>query len=282
MSQANPRLLFCSDLDRTLIPNGPQTESPSARPLLHRLAERPEVTLVYVSGRDQALLQDAIRQWQLPRPDYAIGDVGTTIYRLEAGQWQREKAWDRQIAPDWNGCTMSDIAALVDGIDPLMPQEPAKQNRFKRSYYAPPESDRSALLGAVEAALAPHGIRASLIWSIDEATETGLLDILPAAADKLSAIRFLQRQLDTGDHQTLFCGDSGNDLPVLASGIDAVLVANATDAVRQEALALAQRYNNAAALYLARGGVLSMNGNYAAGAIEGLLHFHPEARCWFD
>ncbi len=33
-------ILLCSDLDRTLLPNGPQSESPGARRLLQRLAER--------------------------------------------------------------------------------------------------------------------------------------------------------------------------------------------------------------------------------------------------
>ena len=39
------RLLICTDLDRTLIPNGPQSESPSARESFSRLTQRAEVTL---------------------------------------------------------------------------------------------------------------------------------------------------------------------------------------------------------------------------------------------
>ncbi|HKJ77267.1 MAG TPA: HAD family hydrolase, partial [Gammaproteobacteria bacterium] len=60
------RLLLCTDLDRTVLPNGFQEESPQARPLLRTLARRPEVTLAYVSGRDLSLLQDAIRDYGLP------------------------------------------------------------------------------------------------------------------------------------------------------------------------------------------------------------------------
>lgn len=48
------RLLICTDLDRTLIPNGPQPESPKARALFRRLVSREEVTLAYVSGRHRA------------------------------------------------------------------------------------------------------------------------------------------------------------------------------------------------------------------------------------
>ena len=72
-------LLVCTDLDRTLLPNGPQPESPRARRLFHRLAERPEVTIAYVTGRDRQLLLDAISSYDLPWPDYAVGDVGANI-----------------------------------------------------------------------------------------------------------------------------------------------------------------------------------------------------------
>ncbi|MDH5258324.1 MAG: haloacid dehalogenase, partial [Gammaproteobacteria bacterium] len=53
------RLLLCTDLDRTLLPNGRQPESEQARKLFGRLASRPEVTLVYVTGRDPVLVEDA-------------------------------------------------------------------------------------------------------------------------------------------------------------------------------------------------------------------------------
>jgi sucrose-6-phosphatase len=50
------RLLLCTDLDRTLIPNGFQPESPSAKKRFARLAARPEICLVYVTGRHQELI----------------------------------------------------------------------------------------------------------------------------------------------------------------------------------------------------------------------------------
>jgi hypothetical protein len=35
-------------------------------------------------------------------------------------------------------------------------------------------------------------------------------------------------------------------------------------------------------LYLAQGSFLGMNGNYAAGVLEGLAHFFPETAAWLD
>jgi len=89
------------------------------------------------------------------------------------------------------------------------------------------------------------------------------------------AIRFLMRELGLRPEQLLFAGDSGNDLPVLASEIPAVLVANASDEVREAAEWAAHEAGHDDRLYPARGLSDDLNGNYAAGIIEGLVHYHP-------
>jgi len=268
-------ILLCSDLDRTLLPNGRAPESPHARPLLRAVAARPELHLVYVSGRHLALLETAIREYQLPRPDYAIGDVGTTIHTPDGDGWRLWEAWSEAIAPDWRGYDGEALARILEGVGPLRLQEPEKQNRFKLSYYAPADCDRGELFGAIQERLTAREVRANLIWSIDDLTGEGLLDILPASASKLHAIRFLMERRGYVPERTLFAGDSGNDLPVLTSGLPAVLVRNATDTVRAEARARAREPR---ALYSARGDFLGMNGNYSAGVLEGLAHHLPEMR----
>jgi len=47
------RLLLCTDLDRTLLPNGSELESEQARKNFDQLIKHPQVTLVYVTGRHQ-------------------------------------------------------------------------------------------------------------------------------------------------------------------------------------------------------------------------------------
>ena len=88
----NQKLLLCCDLDRTLLPNGPQDESPNARRLFLELANLPEVVLAYVSGRDLVLLQEAIADFGLPLPQYAVGDVGSTVYHIDNDQWESLQA----------------------------------------------------------------------------------------------------------------------------------------------------------------------------------------------
>lgn len=275
-------VLLCSDLDRTLLPNGAQPESPEARQLLQRLADRSELTLVYVSGRHQALLQQAIEEYDLPLPDYAIGDVGTTIYDIEDGHWRPWESWYEEIAPDWRGKTGKNLLELFADIELLRLQEAEKQNDFKLSYYAPADIEPDDLLKQLRQRLEAKGVRASMIWSIDEATGTGLLDILPERATKLHAIKFLMQQKGFTHDQTVFAGDSGNDMPALTSGLQAVLVKNARDKVRDEAVQQVQVAGHDGCLYLAQGGLLGMNGNYSAGVLEGLVHFLPHTLAWLQ
>jgi len=82
--------------------------------------------------------------------------------------------------------------------------------------------------------------------------------------------------------QTVFAGDSGNDMPALTSGLQAVLVKNARDKVRDEAVQQVQVAGHDGCLYLAQGGLLGMNGNYSAGVLEGLVHFLPHTLAWLQ
>lgn len=275
-------LLVCTDLDRTLIPNGHQPESPDARDLFWRLVQRPEVTLAYVSGRDRYLLESAIDEFALPTPDFAIGDVGTTIYRIDEGEWHAWRAWSDEIATDWAGNDRATLAGILRDIPDIELQEPEKQNTHKLSYYAPADLDGDALAERIRDRLADAGVRSSVIWSIDEMRDVGLVDVLPAGATKVHAIRFLKERLHVPDGRTVFAGDSGNDLPVLTSGLQAIVVANARDEVKQAAIRATAERGLENCLYVARGGLLGMNGNYAAGILEGIVHFIPEARSWLE
>jgi hydroxymethylpyrimidine pyrophosphatase-like HAD family hydrolase len=122
----------------------------------------------------------------------------------------------------------------------------------------------------------------SLIYSVDEASSVGLLDILPAHATKLQAVKFLMRHKGFDYANTVFAGDSGNDLPVLASAIHSVLVANADSEVVEQAKTQALQQGTMAAVYMAQGGFLGMNGNYSAGILEGVAHYHPDTRLWME
>lgn len=269
------RLLLCTDLDRTLLPNGAQAESPGARDRFAALASLPGITLVYVTGRHRELVQNAIGSYNLPQPAYAITDVGSKIYRVEHTHWHSWSDWETEIGRDWSSTNHALVHDLLRDFAALQLQENSKQNTHKISFYVSLRADHKTLLSEMKTHLATQGVRASLIWSIDEAAAIGLLDVLPECATKLHAIEFLARQIEFGIDDILFAGDSGNDLAVLASAIPSVLVANAGTEIKEAAQTQATAAEHADALYIAHGGFLSMNGNYSAGILEGVAHFHP-------
>lgn len=287
-------ILLCCDLDRTLIPNGAQPESPDALPRLRKLCTHPAIHLAMVSGRHIELVLEAIDQWNLPQPDYIIGDVGTTIYtrpELEPSRgpadqdfmpdsWEMWPSWAAAIGPDWGGMTHNDITELFEDIEAIKPQPIDRQGVFKASFFVDIDANHDILEAELVRRLWQLGINARLIWSVDEAADTGLLDVLPASASKLHAIEFLVQAKHYTLDRTVFAGDSGNDLEVLGSHIQSVLVANAPDDVRTRALALVAAADVPQTLYVAKGGLFGMNGNYAAGVLEGLAHYLPQTRDW--
>jgi len=271
------RLLLCTDLDRTLIPNGSQPESPGARDLFARLASRPEVMLAYVSGRDAARIGRAIEEFDLPLPQHVVADVGTSIFDIDStGQWVENLDWDREIRQDWGEQGRDSLTRLLAEFSELRVQERSKQSRLKLSFYVSTRIDAADLIKKIQMRISSHEIPVTLVYSLDEGHNIGLLDVLPERANKLHAIKFMIEQSEFDISRTVFCGDSGNDLSVLASEIPGVLVANASEDVQRQALQLSECGGYPDRIYVARGEFLGMNGNYSAGILEGVHHFFPD------
>ena len=258
-----PALLAC-DLDRTLLPNGPQPEPPGARERFRRAVRRSDATLVYVTGRHLASAQEAITAWALPPPHWLICDVGTSLYARCAGAWQPSPDWAAHLACDWPADMTARLRHWLADVTALRPQAPERQGRFKLSYALPAEADGPALRATIRSRLADLPVRA--VWSEDETQGTVLLDLLPPAAGKRAALAHLAERLRLTSTQVLFAGDSGNDIDLLTSDFPAVLVGNATRAVRKQADTMAQESNTSMLLYFARS-------CYAAGIIEGWEHY---------
>jgi sucrose-6F-phosphate phosphohydrolase len=273
-------LLLCTDLDRTLLPNGPEPESELARKKFHDLARHPQVTLVYVTGRHQQLVEQAIAEYQLPHPDYVIADVGSTVYEISGQNWHYQKDWEQVINADWQGKSANQLHQLFADIIDIQRQEADKQNTHKLSYYVALNKNHQQIMSTMQRILQQNLIEANLIWSVDQQANIGLLDVLPASAGKRQAIEFLMRQLAFTHSETVFAGDSGNDICVLSSPIQSVLVANADKEVRDAAIRQAQLNHQENTLYLARGNFMGMNGNYSAGILEGIVHYMPQAEQW--
>lgn len=269
------KLLLCTDMDRTVIPNGFQPEPVDARRHFARFCQRPDVRLVYVTGRHLALVERAIKNYALPQPDFIITDVGTKIYQALRSGWQPMTAWENEIDRDWHGKSHAQLKQLLQPVRELRLQESSKQNTHKLSYYLPLYLDKDAIIARIDSLLSEASVEASVLWSVDEPKNIGLLDVLPRNATKLHAIEFLQQQLGYAEDEVVFAGDSGNDLPVLTSHIQSVLVANASDEIKRAALQLSRQNGHASRLYIARQGEGDVRGNYASGVLQGVAHFAP-------
>ncbi len=270
------KLLLCTDMDRTIIPNGRVPEHPEARKRFREFCALPQVKLAYVSGRHLHLVEQAIAEYALPRPDVAVTDVGTKIYRSQPDGWEDITLWQKRIARSWRGKTHDRLRQALLPCRELQLQESSKQNAYKLSYYLSLDVGRERVLSCVRQHLDGLGVAAELIWSVDDMKRIGLLDILPRNAGKRDAIEFLQQLLGYSSRQTLFAGDSGNDLTVLASPIPAVLVANAEPEVRQQAMEQATANGCDKSLYLARSDKSALGGYYAAGVLQGVAFFFPD------
>ena len=91
---------------------------------------------------------------------------------------------------------------------------------------------------------------------------------------------FLMKMSGFGYENTLFSGDSGNDIEVLASQVAAVLVANSQPKLRDLAIILANQNGCSDRLYIAKGDFHGMNGNYSAGILEGMSYYFPYTMDW--
>jgi len=266
-------LLF-SDLDRTLIPNGAASESPAARAQFTDWVQRRGLRLVYVSGRHLSLLKQAIEEFNLPMPLAAIGDVGGSVFTIQDAQWHDDQAWRQHILQAWHQVSHRDIRAALADIADLRLQEDDQQAEYKLSYYTPRDILRDILFTLVRQRLKLLNVSANLIWSVDEEKNCGLLDVMPPAVSKLHAIHYLAQKWHVDLARCFFSGDSGNDLSVIVDGsLNCILVNNAPVEVKQEAQVELAHKGLAYRLYIARGNHNGMNGNYAAGVLEGLQHF---------
>lgn len=259
------------------MPNGHAPESPGALDVLKNFVQMNSVQLAYVTGRDIRLLQAAVDEFQLPQADFAITDVGSQIYTFDR-QWQPLPAWLDKMHSQWPDDAIPSILAQLQQTVGLRLQEEHKQGPFKISFYVDDASQLDNVEQQVQQQLRQCSYPYNVICSIDDIHQVGLLDILPAMANKLQAIQFLIHYVHIPIEHTLFAGDSGNDLSVLISDIPAVLVANAENDLRQQVIKLVQEKHLSHRLYVAQGQYLDFNGNYAAGILEGLWHYAPEYR----
>jgi HAD superfamily hydrolase (TIGR01484 family) len=264
------RPILATDLDRTLLPNGHWPADPQAIELFNELTRAHELLVVYVTGRNLALTEQAIEDYGVRHPDVLCGDVGTTIRRREAGAWRDDPGWEARVheaSPAWDAAAIRDAVAAISGI---REQEPEHLNPFKQSYYVDHER-REHVLTEVQRLVGGRYDEVA-VYSFDSANGNGLLDFLPASATKQTALEYVAEAEGVPRGEVVFCGDSGNDVFPLTAGFRGVLVRNADEQLVAEVRSAMVR-NPRLEAYFATGGYRGLSGYYTSGVLEGAWHY---------
>jgi len=274
--------IIATDLDRTLLPNGNQEYDGSMK-IFNDIIKKEKLKLIYATGRSLKLVKDAMREYHIPVPDYLIAEIGTRMYFKEKSKLVEDKKWIKivnSVTPNWNIELFKEELSIVKG---LRIQEKNKQNKFKLSYYIDNLKDSDKIVRAVtkiikascseEAAIKACCSEATVVYSIDETHNIGLLDIIPKYATKVEAVEYLRKKLKLEKQDIVYCGDSGNDILPLTFGYKSILVRNAIEEVRNAVKEISIQKDILDNLYMSTG-YKSLNGYYVSGVIEGLIQFN--------
>lgn len=262
--------ILATDLDRTLLPNGRWEGDREAIPMFNKLTIENGVLLIYVTGRNLALTEKAIKEYGVRYPDVLCGDVGTSIRKLVDGEWRFDEGWIehvRKTSPRWDA---AGIRGAVADMSAVREQESEHLNQFKQSYYVEHEKKEQVLREIDRRVKGKYD--EVIVYSFDSLDGKGLLDFLPASATKQTALEYLVEEFGAQKKDVVFCGDSGNDIFPLTAGFRGVLVKNADDQL-VENVQRAMQKDPGLEVYFAKGDFKGLNGYYTSGVIEGAYHY---------
>ena len=201
--------LLISDIDGTLL--GDVEAAERFRSWFD--GERHRWRLAYATGRTIDSVMGLVADGELVAPDAIVSSVGTEIHDAVGAAWPgwppSGPAWDRDL-----------VLETIDAIPGVVAQPASSQSAVKASYHAVDLSPRA--LDDIRRRLSAAGLTTTLVYSSERD-----LDVLPAWGGKSRAARFLATAWGSTPDDVIACGDSGNDLDLLASGVHAVVVGNA-------------------------------------------------------
>lgn len=202
-----PGLILATDLDGTFLGGAEEAR----RALYGALSSRQDALLIFVTGRDLDFISRLAEQPGMPRPDYVIGDVGTTV--VDGARFAPLDPIQSEIAARWGGANAR-VMELLEGEPGLRLQPTPFRHRV--SYYYDPAQLRPETVRKVEAA----GF--DCLLSADT-----YLDVLPKGVDKGRTLLRLVAALKLPADRVLVAGDTLNDLSLFETRLKGVAVGNA-------------------------------------------------------
>lgn len=210
---AGCRFVLATDLDGTFLGG-----SEEDRATLYQWIEdnRDTVGLIFVTGRDPKFIGE-LCDGGVPWPEYVVGDVGTTIARVDEGKIHPIEPLEVEIADTW-GNAGETVRAALDG-HPGLTLQPT-DFRYRVSYDLDAENfDDSA-----------HGIVREMGHDT-LVSDNRYFDVLPRGISKGPSLRRLVTHLGIEESRVLAAGDTLNDLSMLECGLQAVAVGGSEQAL---------------------------------------------------
>lgn len=217
--------LLATDLDGTFIGDD------AAMLALWDALRTHEILVVFSTGRHlQSIEKFYARMEQeagMPgdfRSDASICMVGTDIYFRADGTYHNDPRWHEIISEDWE---KSAVEGILKAIPEATMQDAQWQSPFKSSYFL--EENAEARLHKIHEQLERTGLRAKVVFSAGK-----YLDLLPINSGKGEAVKYVARHYGIEPADVITCGDTGNDLDMMRSGLGvrSIAVGNAAEELK--------------------------------------------------
>lgn len=256
--------VLATDLDGTLIPLDNDPIQQRDLQCLKKHFQSQADTLVFVTGRHLESALQAIDEHLLPKPDWIICDVGTSIYHYpNDGSVVLSREYSELLSELTAQVSLPAVRERLANHTELRLQEPEKQGAFKLSFYVTPSRVRSlAQQLTKELCNEPFEV----ISSLDPGGEQGLIDVLPRNVSKAFALQWWARATNRCNYEIVYSGDSGNDLAPLTAGFLAVVVGNAEPSLIAQVRSAPIAAGGERRLYIAQASATS-------GVLEGCRHY---------
>ncbi|WP_375229917.1 HAD-IIB family hydrolase [Roseobacter sp. S98] len=215
---ADKDLVLATDLDGTFLGG---SEEERARFYAWIESNRDRIGVIFVTGRDPGFISDLTRNKGVPRPDYVVGDVGTTVARVGHDHVLNPiKELEAEIAEAWGDAGLR-VQATLSGAPGLRLQSAAF--RYRVSYDMEPGQFNPAAIEKI----GELGLDTLI-------SDNRYFDVLPRGVSKGPTLLRLLAHLGIRNERTLVAGDTLNDLSMLALGLPAVAVGNSEEALLRE------------------------------------------------
>lgn len=203
----NHSLILATDLDGTLL-GGSERQRVEFYQYLQE--QRNRILLVYVTGRELDCIKTLYKEPGIPKPDYIIADVGTTIVYGES--FEPISVLQNWVRQTW-GNANNYVKELLNN-EPGIKLQPVTTNYRVSYFYEPGLLQDSTLQKAVNAGF-------DYILSDD-----AYFDVMPKGISKGSTLLRLLAEMNFNSEDTIVCGDTLNDLSLFETGLKGIAVGN--------------------------------------------------------